>query len=348
MAETNKDYYEILGINRTASEEDIRRAYRKLARKYHPDVNNDPDASKRFSDITEAYDVLCDAEKRKAYDRFGHAGVGAGADGAGAGPFGGGGGPRTRSYSTRSGPGGGFEASDFGDIFEDLFRGGDSPFGPGAGMGGRATHRAGPTARARTGRDLHHTLTVSFMTAAFGGTERLRLSIGEAAPHPGHAGTAAQEIDVKIPPGIESGSKLRLKGRGQPGRFGGEPGDLILTIKVGRHPYFRREGPDVFLDVPINLAEAALGANVTVPLLQGSAQIKIPAGASSGRKLRLKGRGIKGADGRVGDFYAVVQIVAPEQLSEKGQSIINELREELQNPRESAVWADEVKDASTE
>lgn len=339
MAETKKDYYEILGVSRGASDEDIRKAYRKLARKYHPDVNSDPDASKRFSDITEAYDVLCDAEKRKAYDRFGHAGVGAGADGAGSGPYGGGG-PRTWSYSTRGGPGGGFDASDFGDIFEDLFRGGGgSPFGAGAGMGGRAAHRAGPAARARTGQNVQHALTVSFMTAAFGGTERLRFSTGDGP---------AQEIDVKIPAGIESGAKLRLKGRGHPGQFGGQPGDLILTIRVGNHPYFRRDGLDVYIDVPINIAEAALGVTVTVPLLTGTAQIKIPPGASSGRKLRLKGRGITGADGRVGDLYAVVQIAAPEKLSEKGRSLINELREELQNPRESAVWSDGVRGASTE
>ncbi|TVQ53349.1 MAG: J domain-containing protein, partial [Phycisphaerales bacterium] len=304
---------------------------------YHPDVNKDPDASQRFSEVTEAYDVLSDAEKRKQYDRFGHAGVGAQAAGGGAGP-GPGGGSRVH-WST--GGAQGFDPGDLNDIFEGIFGGGGggmggSPFGASAreqarpgGSGFRSA--AGPTPRA--GRDISHTVTVTFMTAAFGGTENLRLTA---------EGGRTRDIEVRIPPGIEHGAKLRVRGQGHPGSNGGKAGDLILTVNVGKHPYFRRDGLNILLDVPITFAEAALGAELTIPLLEGTADIRIPPGTSSGRKLRLRGKGIKGADGRVGDFLTVVQIAAPEQLSENARRAIESLDSELQNPRDSAPWADQV------
>ncbi len=337
----SRDYYEILGVSRTASQEDIRKAYRQLARQYHPDVNKDPDASQRFSEVTEAYDVLSDAEKRKQYDRFGRAGVGASAAGGGAGPGPDGG---SRVHWSTGGGAQGFDPGELNDIFEGIFGGGGgmggSPFGAGArgqarpgGPGFRSA--AGPTPRA--GRDVSHTVTVTFMTAAFGGTENLRLTA---------EGGRTRDIEVRIPPGIEPGAKLRVRGQGHPGSHGGKAGDLILTVNVGKHPYFRREGLNTLLDVPISIAEAALGAELSIPLLEGTADLRIPPGTSSGRKLRLRGKGIKSADGRVGDFLAVVQIAAPEPLSEKARRAIETLVSELQNPRDSAPWADQVNNRS--
>jgi DnaJ-class molecular chaperone len=312
-----RDYYQVLGVSRTATADEIRKAYRRLARKYHPDVNDSPDAAKRFAEATEAYDVLSDPEKRKTYDRFGHAGVGAG---AGAGPYGAGAWPGGGfgGHGRGAGP---FTAADMGSIFEELFGArGPSPFD---------TARS-QAPRPRRGQDLRHTLTVTFMTAAQGGTERLRLANPEGG---------TQTVTVKVPAGIESGAKLRVKGKGQPGPEGGPTGDLILTVEVGAHPLFRREGLDLLVNVPITLAEAGLGATVAVPLLTGSATVKIPAGASSGRKLRLAGRGITDDKGRKGDFYAVIQIVAPERPSPRAEQLLGELADELQNPRESGPWA---------
>ncbi|MDY7108487.1 MAG: DnaJ C-terminal domain-containing protein [Planctomycetota bacterium] len=321
----SRDYYEVLGVSRDASADEIRKAYRKLARRYHPDVNKDSDAAQRFAEITEAYDVLNDPERRKTYDQFGHAGVGAGAARAEGGPFrpggfGGVGGRGGEGFRPGASP---FEAGDIGSIFEEMFsaRGG-SPFA------GAQTRQAPPI----RGRNLEHRLTISFLTAARGGKESLRLTV------PGAAST--QTVDVTIPPGIDTGAKLRIKGKGQPGSRGAPPGDLILTIEVGAHPLFRRDGLDLLVDVPITLSEAGLGATVSVPLLDGAAEIKIPPGASSGRKLRIKGKGITDAKGRKGDFLAVIQIVAPADLSGRGRELLKELAEELKNPRESGPWAD--------
>lgn len=316
MAHT-KDYYQTLGVERTATEDDIRKAYRRLARQYHPDVNKDPDAARRFNEITEAYEVLSDKEKRSNYDRFGHAGTHGSVSGAG--------GRRSPGWTPGSGGfQGDFSAGDFSDIFEQMFRGqGASPFGG----GGRS--------RARRGADIEHELAITFMTAALGGTEQLRLT---------PAGKPAEMIEVKIPPGIEDGAKLRIRGRGGPGVTAsgaeGEHGDLLLTIRVGEHPFFRREGLDVLADVPITIAEAALGATVTVPLLKGTVDIKIPPGTSSGQRVRVKGRGIRDAKGREGDFYAVIQIVAPDSLSAEARQALSQIALDLQNPRKSGPLAD--------
>jgi DnaJ-class molecular chaperone len=337
-----RDYYEILGVNRSATADQIRSAYRKLARKLHPDVNKEPDAAKRFSEVQEAYDVLSEPEKRANYDQFGHVGVGAGPSprGKGAG---------TWNYTTSPGGGrrtswgnidpGDFEGGDFGSVFEQIFGGGAQPRGGSPfGAGGRTGSGAGPgraRAEPQRGQDIEHALTVSFMTAALGGSEELRFG-GDGS---------ASTISVKIPPGIESGAKLRIKGRGQPSPSGGPPGDLILTIDVGKHPFYRREGLDLLIDVPINIAEAVTGTAVTAPLLpSGSVRIKIPPGASSGRKLRVKSKGLSNGQGETGDYYAIVQIVAPptDSLSEKGSRLIVELADELKNVRESPPWVDET------
>ncbi len=306
----DRDYYEVLGVERSASADAIRRAYRRLAREYHPDVNKSPDAATRFAEVQEAYEVLSDAEKRKAYDRFGHAGVGVG---QGPGGFGGG-------WTVDMG-GRGFDSSDFASVFEDLFGG--------RGPGPAARPRAAP----QRGTDIRHTIDVSFMTAALGGREEVRLQVGSAP---------AQTISVRIPPGIESNAQLRVKGKGHPGGDGGQPGDILLTVRVGGHPYFRRDGLDLSIDVPITIAEATFGVSVTVPLLKGTVEIKVPPGASSGQKLRVKEKGIRDAKGRTGDFYAVVQIVAGTGLSQRGRELLRELQGELKNPRESAPWAADV------
>ncbi|MHC4946700.1 MAG: DnaJ C-terminal domain-containing protein [Planctomycetota bacterium] len=313
-----RDYYEVLGVGRTATADEIRRAYRRLARRHHPDVSTSPDAAERFAEIGEAYAVLSDDEKRTAYDRFGHAGVGpapgaAGPTGAGWGDF------RSRA-----------DVSDIGSIFEEMFggRGGrGSPFGGGPGAGPRP-------APPRAGEDVAHQVTVSFLTAARGGAERVRLATGRGA---------SQAIDVRIPPGIEPGAKLRVKGKGHPSVTGGPPGDLILTVQVGGHPYFRREGLDLLVDLPVTVAEAAFGATVAVPLLDGSANVKVPAGASSGQKLRLKGKGVADGTGRQGDFYAIIQIVAPDPMSDRVRDLLGELAGELKNPRDSTPWADDAR-----
>ncbi len=323
MAQT-RDYYELLGVVRSANAEEIRAAYRKLARQYHPDVNESSDAATRFAEIQEAYEVLSDAQKRRTYDQFGHAAVGVG-------PAGGGG-----WAGHPGGVGGvGFDAADFADVFEGVFGGGPgaSPFGMGAGR------RAGPRQpTAHRGADTQRTLTISFMTAAQGGTENV---------HRREDGSD-QTISVRIPPGIEHGSKLRIRGKGKPGAAGGSSGDLILTVKVGRHPYFRREGLDLLIDMPLTIAEAALGTAVTAPLLNGAVELKIPPGVASGRKLRVPERGLCDSNGRCGDFYAVIQIVGPEddELSTDDLDLLRQLGERLKNPRESAGWADDVGEAS--
>ena len=305
-----RDHYDVLGVDRRASAEAIRKAYRGLARQYHPDVNKSADAATRFAEVQEAYDILSDAEKRKAYDRFGHAGVGVG---QGPGGFGAG-----WSGDVSGVP---FDASGFSGVFEEIFGGrAEGPFG----------HASPGATVPRSGTDVHHTLSVSFMTAALGGNETVRMSVGSESP---------QTISVKIPPGIDAGAQLRVKGQGGPGSGGGPDGDLMLTIEVGQHPWFRREGLDVYINVPVTIAEATFGTTVTLPLLAGTVELKIPPGASSGQKLRVKSKGLPNSKGSNGDFYAVVQIVAPKDLSERARQLMNDLEPELKNPRDSGPWA---------
>lgn len=315
-----KDFYELLGVGRTASADDIKAAYRKLARTLHPDVNKAPDAAKKFAEVQEAYDVLADPEKRKLYDQFGHAGVKAGAAGAAAGQ------PWAQS-------GGGMhydlDPEDLGSMFDAFFggRNNGAGFGGSAARGGRGRPRATPRAA-----EHHHEVTVSFLAAARGGTESLRIS----------ADGKSRTVDVKIPAGIADGGQLRVRNSGSGDRS--EP-DLILTVRVTPHEFFRRgegadagKGLDVYLDLPLTIAEATLGAVVTVPTLSDPVQLSVPAATASGKKLRLKGRGITDPQGRVGDLFAIVQIVPPSAtLTREQRETLTRICEQEPSPR--AGWA---------
>lgn len=319
---TQRDYYEVLGVPRNASADEIKRAHRRLARQWHPDRNKAPDAASRFAAIQEAYDVLSDPEKRKDYNRFGHTRGPAGSGGASPGSA------RTYTWSS-TGPGGGFggegvdfeSAGDVGSLFEELF--GRSRRGAGPPRG--RTRAPSPSTR---GEDIQHVLDITFDTALRGGKEPLRLN---------RAGQS-ETIEVTIPAGLSDGARLRLRGKGQPSPLGGESGDLILTIRVGKHPWFRREGLDVFLDLPVTVAEAVSGATVQVPTPHGRVALKIPPGANTGQKLRLVGRGVKTADGNAGDFYAVVQVQTPRDLSDADREWLLALASRLPSPRRGEPW----------
>lgn len=295
-----RDYYEVLGVSKSASADEIRKAYRKLARQYHPDVNKSPDAQKRFTEVQEAYDVLSDATKKKTYDQFGHAAAEGAAGARSGGPHyswsnvGGGGGPQN------------IDMEDLGTMFDAFFggRGGGGEGGMG-GMGGRSRTRAGRKARPvqEEVEAVEHELPITFMTAIRGGTESLRLD----------QNGKTKTIEVQIPKGVAEGARLRVKGA--------TDGDLILRVRIGDHPLFRRselrgqqgghQGLDLYLDLPLSIAEATLGATIPVPTLEGTVELTIPPGTASGKKLRLKGRGIQDAQGTKGDLYVITRIVPP-------------------------------------
>jgi curved DNA-binding protein len=311
-----RDFYEVLGVSRNASPEEIQRAYRKLARQFHPDVNKDPGAEEKFKEVSEAYDVLSDPETRRKYDQFGPSfrqvpeGVDpdmwAAAQQGGARP---GGGQRTRAgQRARAGQGapGGFEGwttfdgGDFGGIdFEDLFGG---AFGRG---------RRGPM----PGPDQEAELQLTVEEAFHGGRRTITL--------PGPDGT--RTYDVNIPPGVTDGQRIRLAGQGGQGGGGGTAGDLYLIVRIRPHPRFRLEGRDVHVDLPVTPWEAALGAKVPVEGPGGEAKVTVPAGSSSGRRLRLRRRGMPNPKGQPGDLYAVVKIMVPKRLKERERELFEEL-----------------------
>jgi len=324
-----RDYYEVLGVPRHASADDIRKAHRKLARKYHPDVNKGSDAVAHFAEAQEAYDTLSDPEKRKLYDQFGHAGV----RGAGAASAGRSGGAAPGSWQEVDPET--FESifSNFGDFFS-------TSGGRGAGRrGGRSGHDAGAatghgtagrrSAGRMTGADVEAETTIAFETAALGGKHSIALQ---------GAQQKAEQIELKIPAGIHDGARLRLRGKGHPSHDGGEPGDLVVTVRVAPHPWFRREGLDLALEVPITIVEATIGTSVTVPLLRGSVTLKVPPGVRSGRRLRVKGKGITDAAGSSGDFHAILQIDAPSSLSPEDRASLEAIGERLPDPREG-LWS---------
>lgn len=314
MAVAFRDYYEILRVPRDASSEDIRRAYRKLARQYHPDVNKDPGAEDQFREVSEAYEVLRDPEKRERYDRFG-ANWKAGQDVSDASGFGGFG--RDNGDFTGGGFGGDygdvrveFGGGDFSDFFEGLFGG--------RGRGRRTTGFEGFSTR---GTDHEAEIELSLEEAAKGGKRRISLGDG-------------RDYEVNIPPGVRDGQRIRLAGEGSRGAGGGPAGDLFLRVRLRPHPRFRLEGRDLYTDLPVTPWEAVLGATAEVPTLGGTTRVKVPPGSSSGRKLRLKGQGMPGPRGGHGDLYAVIKIEVPKHPTPEERELFEQLaRVSKFNPR---------------
>ena len=317
MAVAFRDYYETLGVDRGAKDKDIRSAYRKLARKYHPDVNKEPGAEDRFKEVSEAYEVLRDPDKRERYDRLG-ANWKAGQDVSGAPGWeevfrnrGGAAGARSGRSTGAGGFGDGvrvdFGGGDFSDFFSDLF-------GGAAGAGGRSgSIFEGFT---RRGGDQEATLELSLEEAAQGG--RRTLSLGD------------RTFEVDLPPGVRDGQRLRVAGGGD------DDADLVLRVRIKRHPRFRVKGDDLYFDLAVSPWEAALGAEISVPTLTGSGRLRVPAGSSSGRRLRLRGQGLPRDDGSSGDLYAVVSIKVPKKLTKRERELFEELRKTSKfDPREA-------------
>lgn len=317
-----KDYYATLGVKKDSSQEDIQKAYRKLARKYHPDVNKDPQAEVKFKEVGEAYEVLKDPDKRKKYDQFGSNWNRVGGSpppgwegvhfdfGNGAGGF---------DFSGFSGGGGG--GAGFSDFFEMLFgsgagrRGGPAGFGgPGAGFGGGFGG-----ARAGGGGDSEATITLSLDEAVRGGNREITLQ---------DPGTGQRKnLSVRIPEGVRAGQKIRLAGQGSQGFGGGPPGDLFLKIEIAPDPRFKVEGSDIHTTVPVTPWEAALGGEAEVETPTGPVRVRIPAGSSSGRKIRLRGRGLAQSGGSKGDLLAEIRIVIPDRLTERERELYEQLAE---------------------
>jgi len=291
------DHYQTLGVPKSASAEDIRKAYRELARKYHPDLHPDDAAAKeKFKQVQTAFDVLNDPSKREMYDRYGSAFEGVGAGGPGGGWAGGGGGPFPGAGGF---PGGGeidLESLFGGGGFADMFRGAG-----GAGGGGRTT-RGRKRATQVPGQDVTARIEVPFTLAIEGGKTDVRLD---------RDGTS-ETISVTIPQGLPDGARMRLRGQGLPGSGGGAAGDLLLEVRVEPHAVFQRDGDTLELTLPVSLPEALEGAKVDVPTPWGTISLRIPAGTSGGRKLRAAGMGVRHANGAKGDLIAMVQIMLPE------------------------------------
>ena len=352
-----RDYYEVLGVSKDASEQDIKRAFRRLAKEYHPDVNKSPDAEEKFKEAQEAYAVLSDENRRKQYDQFGHAAFEQG----GPGGFGG---------------AGGFDFSgfDFSDIFENMF-GGDSFF---------SSRSSGRRNTARRGSDKLMRIRLSFKEAVFGTKKDLDLDYSEDCKKCHGAGgtgekvcekchgsgtiTAQQNtlfgsfltkttcdacegsgktysntctechgkgkikvsktITVNIPAGVDTGNRLRVPGKGGEGSRGGENGDLYLEFIVDEHDFFLRDGNDIYLEVPITIAEAALGCKKEIPTIWGNIKLSIPAGTNSGDKQRARGKGIDNeSTGRKGDMYFIMKVLTPKKLSKEQKQLLEKLNE---------------------
>ncbi len=352
-----RDYYEVLGVDRKVSGAELKKVYRRLARKYHPDVNpGDKPAEARFKEISEAYHVLSDPEKKKKYDRLGHDAFGPGFD-----PFAG--------FRRGGGPGG-FDFSGFGDIGDIL---GDF-FGSARGESGR------PRRAPQPGEDIRYAVELAFEDAlrgmsanivlnrrvrcetckgrgvragrkrvacpqcggsgqegrargffSFGGTCRRCGGSGQINPDPcpgcGGSGmvSKSERLQVKIPPGVDTGSKVRLAGKGHQGSDGAPPGDLYILTKVGPHPYFERKGDNIYTELPITFREAALGARVKVQTVDGTASMTIPEGTQSSQKFRLQGKGVRRLkDGGRGDHFVTVQVIVPKGLDDRSKKLIRE------------------------
>jgi len=308
-----KDYYAIMGVARDATQDEIKRIYRKLARKYHPDVSKEPDAEARFKEVGEAYEVLKDPEKRTAYDQLGKQWK-----------------PGQEFHPPPDWDagfefrGGGYTAGDAGvhsDFFEELFGRG---FAGAGGTQGRRAYRM-------RGEDHHAKVLIDLEDSFSGATRSISLRVPELTGD-GHVTSRDRTLSVRIPKGIRPGQQIRLAGQGAAGPGGGEPGDLYLAVEFRDHPLYRVDGADIYLDVPVAPWEAALGANIKVPTPAGSIDLKIPADSRQGRKLRLKGRGLTGKP--PGDLYVVLQVSLPPADNDAARALYKQMQEQLGfNPR---------------
>lgn len=305
-----RDYYKMMGVERDATQDEIKRAYRKMARKYHPDVSKEAGAEQKFKELGEANEVLKDPEKRAAYDQLGS------------------------NWNTQQGfqpppdwgtgfefhgapPGGGGQ-EDFSDFFESLFGGARGPQGSSRGF-----HMHG--------EDHHAKILIELEDSYHGGSRSISLQMPEVTPE-GHVVTRSRTLKVGIPKGIRQGQQIRLGGQGAKGQGSGKAGDLYLEVEFKPHRFYRVEGADVHLDLPLAPWEVALGASVKVPTPSGTIDLKIPANSQAGKKLRLKGRGIPAQT--AGDLYVVLQIVLPSTDDEKAKKIYQRMQEEIEfNPR---------------
>lgn len=311
-----KDYYNILGVNRGSSADEIKKAYRNQARKYHPDINpGDKKAEETFKDVQQAYEILSDPEKKKAYDMFGEAGIrggpGGGQPGQWTGNFGGFG------ENINFDPSGFSGFSSFEDIFGEIF-------------GTRSGRRHRPSRAPTKGRDVEYQIEVDFNTAIKGGTRDIKI-----AREYNRKNYSTETISVKIPAGIDNNTKIRVAGKGETEISSGKRGDLYLKVKVTPHPIFKRMKNNIFLDFPVTLFEAAIGSSVEVPTIDSTASLKIPAGIQTGTKLRLKGKGVLNPKTRErGDLYVNVIVTMPQNLSEDDKKKFEELSKSIKyNPR---------------
>ncbi len=296
-----KDYYNILGIAKGASTDEIQKAYRKLARKYHPDINRSPEAEEKFKDIGEAYQVLKSPDRKAHYDQFGQAWNAHKGQPAGGQNFDG------FNFDFGAGPGFG-QSTDFGHDFSSFF---DMLFGQ-----NRRGFSGTNNPFVQKGVDQHSTLSVNMEEAAVGGERHITLTDG---------GGKQRNLRVRIPKGIRPGQKIRLAAQGSPGTNGGPPGDLFLTINHRPNPNFHLQGDDLHTEISITPWEAALGGVAAVPTLEGNVKIRIPQGSSSGRKIRLRGKGFPTPRGEQGDLFAEIQIVVPGEPTDKERSLYEEL-----------------------
>lgn len=349
-----KDYYEVLGVSKNATDEEIKRSFRKLAKQYHPDVNKEPDAEEKFKEIGEAYAILSDPEKRRQYDQFGHAAFDGGAGGF-------------QGFST--------DDIDLGSIFEDLF-------GSGFGFGFGGNSRRGGTSRASKGRDSLVKLTLTFEEAVFGCKKTVNLDLNEACEKchgkggfgektcskcngrgtiiveqksmfgifqtqttcnecggSGHSFETTcnecrgsghvrknKEIVVTVPEGVDNGYQLRISGKGEAGTNGGPNGDIYIEFVVKKHDFFERDDEDIYLEVPLTITEAALGCKKEIPTLENNVVLEVKAGANTGDKLKLKGKGIKVPNSlRKGDMFVILNVVTPTKLDRKQKKLLEEL-----------------------
>jgi len=318
------DYYEVLGVAESASTEDVNKAYRKLARKYHPDVSKEPNAEQKFKAVAEAYEVLKDEQKRKEYDELRRYGGRAGEE------FQPPPGWQASQHWTRDGGfGGGYaetDAADFSDFFAQIF-----------GAGGRtrdsAQHRSG---FAIAGEDYTHRVEVTLDEAFRGATRTLSLQ-SMHVDDDGGVRPQVRQLTVKIPAGVCEGQRIRLKGQGAAGRAGGPPGDLYLEIELAKDSRFSVDGRDVTLRLPVAPWEAVLGASVEVPTLGGPVTLTIPSGAVAGQKLRLKGRGLPGKP--AGDQLVIIKIAVPRAVSDEQRKLFEQLRDSFEfNPRSELFY----------